>query len=152
MSATPNDCVHLTVAQVQEIHTAVLEKFGGLAGVADEGLLESAVAAPQATFFGQSPYEDSTEVAAAYLFFLCRNHPFNDGNKRVALTAAIVFLRLNGVEPAPDGEAWEALVLDVASSRLDRDQTTARLRRLLRKSPARLPRARGDGGSSPPPR
>lgn len=135
MNAGPNDCVHLTVAQVCEIHTTILEEFGGMGGVADQGLLESAVAAPQATVFGQSPYADLIEVAAAYLFYLCRNHPFRDGNKRAAMTAAIVFLRLNGIEPKPDGPAWESLVLDVAASRLDRAQTTKRLKKLLR--PAR---------------
>lgn len=131
MSATPDSCVHLTVEIVKEIHIAVLEAFGGTGGVRDEGLLHSAVAAPQATFGGESPFADLPEVAAAYLFFLCRNHPFIDGNKRTAMTAAIVFLRLNGIEPAPDSAKWEALVLDVASSDLERDSTTKRLRALL---------------------
>ena len=75
--------------------------------------------------------QDAVEVAAAYLFYLCRNHPFIDGNKRAAMTSAIVFLRLNGIEPSPDSDAWEALVLDVAASRLDREQTTARLGELF---------------------
>lgn len=128
---TPDDCIHLTVEIVKEIHASVIDAHGGLRGIRDEGLLDSAVAAPQATFGGHSPFADLTEVAAAYLFYLCRNHAFNDGNKRVALTSAIVFLRLNGMEPTPDGPEWETLVLDVASSRLDRDQTTSRLRGLL---------------------
>jgi death-on-curing protein len=89
------------------------------------------VAAPQATFGGRSPFTDLVEVAAAYLFYLCRNHPFNDGNKRAAIASAIVFLRLNGIEPAADSEAWEKLMLDVAASKLDREQTTARLRKLV---------------------
>jgi death-on-curing protein len=131
MNPGPEDCVHLTVAQVSEIHAAVLEAFGGMDGIADRNLLESAVAAPQASVFGQSPYADLIEVAAAYLFYLCRNHPFRDGNKRTAMTAAIVFLRLNGVEPTPDSSAWESLVLEVAASRLDRTQTTKRLRKLV---------------------
>jgi death-on-curing protein len=130
MKPVPDDCLHLTVTQVSEIHAAVLEEFGGMAGIADQGLLESAVAAPQATVFGRSPYADLIEVAAAYLFYLCRNHPFRDGNKPAAMAAAIVFLRLNGIDPGPDGPAWESLVLDVAASRLDRNQTTQRLRRL----------------------
>lgn len=131
MSATPDDCIHLTVDIVKEIHAAVIAEFGGLHGVRDEGLLSSAVAAPQTTFGGESPFADVIEVAAAYLFYICRNHAFNDGNKRAAMTAAIVFLRLNDIEPAPDSDDWEALVLDVAASRLDREQTTARLRRLV---------------------
>jgi death-on-curing protein len=94
-------------------------------------LLESAVAAPQASFGGESVYTDLTEVSAAYLFFICRNHPFVDGNKRAALGACIVFLRLNGSEPQSDSQAWEDLTLDVAGSKLDRDQTTQRLRALI---------------------
>ena len=111
----------------------MLEAFGGADGVRDQGLLESAVAAPQATFGGESPFSDLVELAAAYLFYLCRNHPFLDGNKRTAMTAAIVFLRLNGVETAPDAPDWESLMLDVAASRIDREETTARLRKLLRR-------------------
>ena len=95
-------------------------------------MLESAIGAVQATAFGQSVFADLTEIAAAYLFYLCRNHPFVDGNKRVGMTSAIVYLRLNGVEPAPDSDEWERLVLDVANSLLDRDATTARLRKLLK--------------------
>src|SRR5207249_4994144 len=96
-------------------------------------LLESAVAAPQASIGGQSPYADLPEVAAVYLFYICRNHPFIDGNKRAALGACLVFLRLNGIEPSPDSPAWEELTLAVASSELNREQTTERHRKLLPK-------------------
>ena len=132
MSATPDDCFHLTVEIVREIHAEALRKFGGLDGVRDENLLASAALAPQSSFGGKSPYADIIEVAAAYLFYLCGNHPFLDGNIRTAMMAAIVFLRLNGIEPAPDSDRWEELVLDVASSELDRAETTRRLRKLLK--------------------
>jgi death-on-curing protein len=131
MSGTPDDCFFLTVALVREVHAEAIASFGGSDGLRDEALLESAVAAPQATFGGVSVYASMEEVAAAYLFYICRNHPFIDGNKRAALGACILFLRLNGIEPAPDGPDWEALTLDVAASRLDRDQTTVRLRALM---------------------
>ncbi len=132
MSVTPENCFHLTVDIVREIHAAAIAGFGGSDGVREPALLESAVAAPQASFGGKSPYRDLPDVAAAYLFYLCQNHPFVDGNKRAALGACLVFLRLNGVEPKEDGPEWEQLTLDVASSALDREQTTARLRKLLR--------------------
>ena len=132
MSFTPENCFHLTVDIVREIHAAVIESFGGSDGVREMPLLESAVGAPQASFGGKSPYQDVPEVAAAYLFYLCKNHPFIDGNKRAALGACLVFLRLNAIEPKEDGPEWEQLTLDVASSTLDREQTTARLRKLLR--------------------
>ena len=133
MSATPNNCFHLTVEIVREIHAEAIAKFGGSDGVREMALLESAVAAPQATFGGQSPYKDLAEMAAAYLFYLCRNHPLIDGNKRAALGACIVFLRLNRIEPRADGLEWEELTLALAASEIDRDETTARLRRLLPK-------------------
>jgi len=131
VSRNPDDCFHLSIESVLEIHTSVLDAFGGATGIRDKALLESAVAAPQASFGGTSVYADLIEVAAAYLFFLCKNQAFIDGNKRVSLASCLVFLRLNGLEPAPDSTLWEELTLDVAASRLDRERTTARLRALI---------------------
>jgi death-on-curing protein len=133
VSATPDDCLHLSVDIVRETHAEAIKRFGGLEGVRDENLLASAVLTPQSSFGGNSPYADIVEVAAAYLFYLCGNHPFFDGNKRTAMMAAIVFLRLNGIEPAPDSHKWEEFVLDVAASKIDRDETTQRLRPLLKR-------------------
>jgi death-on-curing protein len=132
VSTTPDDCFHLSVDIVREIHAEALNKFGGLVGIRDENLLASAVLTPQSSFGGKSPYRDIVEVAAAYLFYICCNHPFLDGNKRTAMMAAVVFLRLNGIKPLPDSERWEELVLDVAASKSDRDATTRRLRKLLK--------------------
>ena len=123
---------HLTVEAVKAIHREVLAAHGGGAGIRDETLLESAVAAPQATMMGQPLMSDPLEIAAAYLFYICKNHPFRDGNKRTAMMAAILFLRFNGIEPKADSEQWEKLMLDVAASKLDRDATTHRLRKLVK--------------------
>lgn len=133
MKATPGDCFHLTIEIVREIHDEAVKIFGGLHGIRDEALLASAVFAPQSSFGGKSPYVDLVDIAAAYLFYLGRNHPFLDGNKRTAMAAAVVFLRLNGFDPAADGDDWQRLVLDVASGKIDREQTTRRLRKLVRK-------------------
>lgn len=124
---------HPTAGAVQAIHAEVLAAHGGLPGLREEALLESAVAAPQATMLGKPLFTDPVEIAAAYLFYLCRNHAFLDGNKRVALATCLVFLSENGGLPQEDldADAWEALTLDVAASRLDREQTTARLRALV---------------------
>ena len=132
MSKTPEDCFHLSVEIVREIHNESITRFGGSEGDRDLNMLESAVAAPQASFSGKSPFADLAEVAAAYLFYLCKNHPFLDGNKRTALGACIVFLRLNGVDTPPDSSQWEELTLAVASSSIDREETTNQLRALLR--------------------
>lgn len=132
MRIGPENCFHLTVEIVREIHGEAIARFGGSSGVREMALLESAIAAPQASFGGESPYTDLIEVAAAYLFYLCRNHPFIDGNKRTALGACLVFLRLNGFEPKQDGPDWEDLTLAVAASELDREGTTKRLRKVLK--------------------
>jgi len=126
---------HPTVEAVKAIHAEVLAAHGGSTGLRDEALLESAVAAPQATMMGAAMFTDPVEIASAYLFYLCRNHPFVDGNKRTALATCLVFLSENGLLPDEklEADAWEALTLDVAASRLDREQTTARLRKLLPK-------------------
>jgi death-on-curing protein len=125
---------HLTVSVVKAIHAEVLASHGGSPGIRDEALLESAVAAPQATMLGKPRISAPVEIAAAYLFYICRNHALIDGNKRTALAACLVFLETNELLPnvkLPIDE-WEALVLDVAGSRIDREQTTARLRKLLK--------------------
>ena len=126
---------HPTVSAVKAIHTEVIAAHGGSDGLRESSLLESAVAAPQASMMGKPLFTDPVEVAAAYLFYLCQNHPFVDGNKRTALATCLVFLSENGLLPDEklDADAWEALTLDVASSRLDREQTTKRLRKLLKK-------------------
>jgi death on curing protein len=134
VSAAPEDCFHLGIETVVEIHAEAIKQFGGLGGVRDENLLASATLAPQSTFGGKSPYHDLVEIAAAYLFYICANQPFLDGNKRTAMIAAIVFLRINGIETLPDSAEWERLMLDVAASKINRDETTSRLRKLLRKS------------------
>ncbi|MBA3948902.1 MAG: type II toxin-antitoxin system death-on-curing family toxin [Acidobacteria bacterium] len=131
MTAGPDDCVHLTVDEVREIHAEAIYRFGGLDGGRDLPLLESAVAAPKAGCGGASLYADLLEVAAAYLFYICRNHPFLDGNKRTGLGACLVFLALNGVETPDDGPDWESLTSGVASGTLDRDATTTELRRII---------------------
>ncbi len=126
---------HPTVEAVKAIQAEVLAAHGGGAGLRDEALLESAVAAPQATMMGEPLFTDPVEIAAAYLFYLCRNHPFVDGNKRTALATCLVFLAENGLlaEEKLDVEQWEALTLDVASGGIDRGQTTKRLKVLLRR-------------------
>ena len=89
---------------------------------------------------GQPLISDPIEIAAAYLFYICKNHAFVDGNKRTALAACLVFLEENGLLPdrkLPIND-WEQFVLDVAASKIDRNETTRRLRKLLKKIPKKL--------------
>jgi death on curing protein len=121
------------VPAVLAIHAEVLAAHGGLPGVREMALLESAVAAPQASKMGIPVFHDPVEIAAAYLFYLCRNHPFLDGNKRTALATCLVFLVENEIlkDEQLDADAWEKLTLAVASSQFNREQTTEGLRGLV---------------------
>lgn len=124
---------HLSTEAVLAIHVQVLAAHGGGLGLRDRALLESAVAAPKATFGGEPIISDVIEIAAAYLFYLCKSHPFVDGNKRTALASCLVFLSENGrlANNSLDVDAWEQFVLNVASSNLDRSSATIQLRLLL---------------------
>jgi len=126
---------HPTVSAVKAIHAEVIAAHGGSPGIRDTALLESAVAAPEATMMGKPLLAGPLEMAAAYLYYLCRNHPFVDGNKRTALAAALVFLSENGLlaNEKLNADAWERLTMDVAAGRLNRQQTTIGLRKLLSK-------------------
>ena len=125
--------VHADVESVKAIHAEVLAAHGGSPGIREEALLESAVNAPQASMMGRPVFGDPLEIAAAYLFYICRNHPFIDGNKRTAIATCLVFLSENGLLPDEklDVDAWEKLTLDVAASVIGRDEATQRLRRLV---------------------
>lgn len=97
---------HLSVDEVLAIHEAVITRFGGSPGVRDPGLLESALYRPRTGY-----YRDLAEMAAALFESSLMNHPFVDGNKRVAFFATDVFLRLNGWCLDVDGrEAYEFLM------------------------------------------
>lgn len=125
--------LHPTLDAVLAIHAEVLAAHGGSPGLRSRELLESAVAAPQATMMGQPMITAPIEIAAAYLFYLCSNHAFVDGNKRVALATCLVFLSENGLlknEELPVDD-WENLTLAVAAGVLSRDEVTARLRQLV---------------------
>ncbi len=124
---------HPTVEAVIAIHAEVLAAHGGGTGMRSRELLESAIAAPQATKMGAPLITDPIELAAAYFYYLCSNHAFVDGNKRVALATCLVFLSENGLLPDEelDVDEWENLTLAVAASALSREETTARLRKLV---------------------
>lgn len=110
----------LTLDEVMHLHMLQIDRFGGLDGLRDSGLLESALAMPQAGFGGHFVHEDIHEMAAAYLFHLVKNHPFLDGNKRVGFHAAYVFLTLNGYALDLDQEAAYDLVIATAEGRADK--------------------------------
>ena len=122
----------LTLAEVIEAHTDQVTRYGGQARVRDFGLLESALALPEASFSVAWLHQDVYEMAAAYAYHLCQNHSFFDGNKRTALACALVFLELNGLRLSdPNGLLSEAM-LGIASGRMRKPIFAQLLRRLPR--------------------
>lgn len=118
----PAQVVYLTAVQVLFIHARLLAETGGAPGVRDLGLLESAIARPQATFDGQDLYPSLYAKAAALMVGLVNNHPFIDGNKRVGLTAAALFLVRNGLQLRASNEELEQVTLEAAQGRLTVEQ------------------------------
>ncbi|MFK7788696.1 MAG: type II toxin-antitoxin system death-on-curing family toxin [Phycisphaeraceae bacterium] len=85
------DIRFVEIEEALRIHNRQVDRFGGDDGIRDRGLLESALATPRASFGGAFVHEDVIAMAGAYLFHLCKNHPFVDGNKRVALAVMLYF-------------------------------------------------------------
>lgn len=103
--------IHLTLADVLQLHADQIALYGGDPALRDQGLLESALAQPRASFGGQPLHADLFEMAAAYLFHIVQNQPFADDNKRTGLVAALVFLDDNGVEiEAPKGALYDITI------------------------------------------
>ena len=123
----------LEVEHVLILHEEQIEEFGGTHGVRDLGLLTSAVVQPQSTFGGELLHSSLFDMAAAYLFHLVSNHPFFDGNKRVGLAAALVFLKLNGEPIRQSTSELYDLTLAVAQGRLGKRILAERLRDLRRR-------------------
>ncbi len=120
----------LTLADVVEIHKDQINLYGGQQGIRDMALLESALAQPEASFAGEWLHPDLFEMASAYAFHICMNHPFFDGSKRAALATALVFLEINGVSILdPLGRLLDAM-LKMASSHLSKSEFSEILRKL----------------------
>ena len=127
----------LSVENVRRIHADTIAHEGGSAGVRDLGLLESAVAMPQASFGGEYLHESLPSMAAAYLYHLCQNHPFVDGNKRAAAFSCVLFLSLNGTQDnaLPEQGDLERATLSVASGEMMKADLTRWLRSVVGQPP-----------------
>lgn len=124
------DIVFLTLAEVVEIHADQIQRYGGSDGVRDVSLLSSAVAMPYASFSDLFLHADILEMAAAYAFHICRNHPFIDGNKRTALASALVFLELNGISISdPKRKLYDAMI-SITAGHLNKPELAKILREL----------------------
>ena len=112
----------LNLQLVLKLHSRQIERFGGSLGIRDQGLLESALAQPEATFGGELLHSTLYDQAAAYLYHLSRNHPFIDGNKRNAFAVMDTFLRLNGCVLTLTNDQIYELVLQVAQGQMDKEE------------------------------
>lgn len=119
---------YVTVSEVLEIYSRVMDQSGGLIGLRDVGALESAVAQPRMTFGGEELYPTLIEKASALGFSLIQNHPFIDGNKRTGHAALEMFLVLNGYQLSAGLEEQVSAILQVASSEMRREAFTDWLR------------------------
>jgi death on curing protein len=118
----------LTLAEVMEIHANQIALYGGRPGIRSLDLLKSAISMPQAGIGDRYFHEDLYEMAAAYLYHIVRDHPFIDGNKRCAVVAALVFLRLNGVDTVFAENQLERLVRRAAGGSADKKEIAGFLR------------------------
>ena len=122
------DPVFLSLDDVLESHAEQIAAYGGSDGLRDLGLLQSALAQPAATFDGNYLHADLLEMAAAYLYHIVLNHPFADGNKRVGLEAALLFLEINGWSVEAYDDELVDLVLRTAQAQTSKDEIAAFLR------------------------
>ena len=118
----------LCISQVIDIHQRQIQKFGGTLGIRDEGLLDSALAQPQATFGGELLHSTIYEQAAAYLFHLAMNHPFVDGNKRTAFAIMVTFIELNGYTLNLSQEQAYNLVIGVVQREMTKEELSGFLK------------------------
>ena len=113
---------YLSLGAVLYLHEQLIRSFGGAVGIRNEGALRSALARPRSTFGGQPLYPSLLEKAAALLESLCVNHPFMDGNKRVAYSAAGLFLELNGWRLKSDTDDAVEFMLEVAGGKRGKEE------------------------------
>ena len=119
---------YLTLGEVVALHRAIVATTGGADGIRDLGALESALAQPKATFGGTDLYPSIVDKAGALAFGLAMNHPFVDGNKRIAHAAMAVFFDLNGFEIEATVDEQEQLMLGLAAGQLSRADLTTWLK------------------------
>ena len=100
------------------VHTDLLQRYGGSAGLRDRNLLESAIAQPKITVGGKYAHKTIFDKAAAYGFHICMNHPFVDGNKRVAFALMDMFLQKNGWDISSKEEEAYSMMMSLASGKL----------------------------------
>jgi death-on-curing protein len=116
---------YLSLSEILELHERIISSSGGLHGVHDIKRLESSINQPRQTFKKKDLYPNTVSKAAALCFFLVKNHPFIDGNKRIGHAAMETFLILNGYEITANVDEQERIMLDLASGNITLQNFTA---------------------------
>ena len=119
------DVLPIPKSIVLAIHEDQLKRNGGMPGIRDEGLLESALAQPFASFDEQDLYPSVYEKAARYGYGIIKNHPFADGNKRTGTALIIAFLRANGMRFKPRSQDFYEVIVAVADGSMGFDELVA---------------------------
>ena len=130
MTETARGVVYVSSDHVEELHDWVIARDGGLGGLLSRPVLESSLAQPKSAFFGIQRHRSIADKAAAYCYFITRNHPFADGNKRTGFVVAWHFLRLNGMI----GEFDEDEIVEAIRSVAAGSMTLAELKTVFQRS------------------
>lgn len=117
--------IYFELAHIVAMHRVLIEKYGGLDGIRDQGLLESAISQAAQNVFGKELFSSIPAKAAAYAFYLSENQPFIDGNKRIATAAALTFLRLNAYDLKISDEGLYKIIMKLANKGFTRESFVA---------------------------
>lgn len=128
---------YLELQHILAMQEVLIEKFGGMHGIRDQGLLESAIAQARQSAFGEDIFKDLADKAAAYAFYLSENQPFIDGNKRIATAAALTFLRLNGMQTQFSNAELYETIMKMANKQLTRETLADWFRKNCKKKSAK---------------
>ena len=119
----------ISLKDTLRLHAKTISRFDGGSGIRDIGLLESALAQPQMTLFGEYAHSDIFAMGSAYCFHVVKNHPFVDGNKRTGLLVTLAFFNLNGLKIVADHDELYMLIIHIAESKTTKEEIAAFFRK-----------------------
>ncbi len=125
-----DDLYFLTLGELVDIHRDQIERYGGRSGIRDYDIISAVVGGARQTYGGRYLNSDVFEMAAEYVFYICQDHPFIDGNKRTALAAGLIFLELNGVTIRDEQGILYMTVMKLASGKIGKNEVADILRGL----------------------
>jgi len=112
--------IFITIKELVRIHKGQIEEYGGIYGIRDWQLLESALSSPRATFDNAYLHKNLYEMAAAYAYHIIKNHPFLDGNKRIGIITSLIFLKRNGINAKFKKNELYKLSMQIATTNISK--------------------------------